>query len=86
MPRNTTPTEEPGVEYAAGPWRHNSYPAEWGIPPGRPASEQRARWVRQHVRQHQSDTDPHARLAATEARILAILRLHDLKRRMEGPR
>jgi len=40
-----------GVETASSE-RIGSYPAEWGVPPGHPYSEERAAWVKTHVRQH----------------------------------
>jgi hypothetical protein len=53
-------------EHAAGPRGLSTFPRSWGAPPGSPMSEERAAWVRSHVR---SDRDP--RLALVRALALA---------------
>ena len=45
--------EELRVEYAVGKARGPEvFPAAWGIPPGTAYSEERGRWVLDHVRAH----------------------------------
>ncbi|MFG3493779.1 hypothetical protein [Streptomyces sp. NPDC047928] len=34
----------------------STFPAEWGVPPGRQYSEERARWIVERVREHQALT------------------------------
>jgi hypothetical protein len=41
------------IEQAAGSRGDGTFPAEWGIPRGTPYSEERAAWVRRHVRVEQ---------------------------------
>jgi hypothetical protein len=60
------------------------FPEEWGLPQGRPYSETRASWVRRMVDRHAALT-AHRRLAAKDARFLAILRSALLDRRRDGP-
>jgi len=42
------------VEHAEGPRPLTTFPAEWGIPPGHAGSEERAAWVRRHVKVHRA--------------------------------
>ena len=88
------------IEYAAGD-RSAPFPAEWGVPPGQPDSEERARWVKEQVERRSRDpkillrrldaiADPEytrdpavalRRLAASDNRLLWMLRLAELRRR-----
>ena len=42
------------VEYAEV-FRSAPFPAEWGVPPGRPDCEERAAWVREQVERRSRD-------------------------------
>jgi hypothetical protein len=64
--------------------RVSTFPESWGPPPGRQYSEERASWVKNHVREHMI-TAPFRRLAEVNGRLLAILRAAELDRRHECP-
>jgi hypothetical protein len=40
------------AEKAIGKRGLSDFPPEWGFPPGRPDSEERARWVKERVTEH----------------------------------
>ena len=60
------------------------FPEDWGSPPGRPYSEERADWIRKRVLDHMV-TQRYRRLAAANGRLLAILRSAELDGRRECP-
>jgi hypothetical protein len=74
------------VEHADGTRGLDSFPREWGAPPGEPYSEERAGWVRRHAKLEQArnldrpgsrrQTSASARLALAEA--LALTTTRDL--------
>ncbi|GGW35673.1 hypothetical protein GCM10010381_20610 [Streptomyces xantholiticus] len=53
------------------------FPPEWGVPAGRQFSEERARWVRDRVREHMGLKNVQHRAAAQ-----AAIRVEHLRRRM----
>ena len=65
-------------------FRTSVFPVDWGSPAGRPYSEERADWIREHVKDHMVRQRYH-RLAAANGRLLAILRAAELDWRREGP-
>ena len=71
--------EQGPVEAATG-GRLTDFPVEWGHPPGRQFSEERASWVRRKVGEHRALT-AHRQLAARAARLMLILQRADLMRR-----
>ncbi len=71
-------------EHATGRRGMGSFPAEWGLPKGRPDSEERAAWVRSKVEQY-AGAQAHRKLAARDARLLAELRRLQIKGREKGP-
>ena len=66
----------------AGPGAVREYPEEWGYPPGRRFSEERAQWVRKNVERHGALT-AHRKLAARDQRLLLTLRRALLERRRD---
>jgi hypothetical protein len=67
-------------EHANGVRTLGAYPAEWGWPAGSQYSEERTAWVRWNVGED-AVLNAHRILAAKDARLLAILRMADLRRR-----
>jgi hypothetical protein len=63
---------------------YKCFPEDWGSPPGRPYSEERADWIRKRVIDHMV-TQRFRRLAAANGRLLAILRSAELDGRRECP-
>ena len=74
-------------EHARGGRGIGAFPAEWGIPPGRPYSEERAAWVKRKVLEHRRLTPAQAyrELAAGEVRRVNLARIAELKAK-EGQR
>lgn len=52
------------VEKAAAMRGSSTFPDEWGFPPGRQFSEERARWVKERVTEHMALTRVKRRAAA----------------------
>jgi len=71
------------VEIADGDRGGGVFPASWGRPPGTPYSEQRARWVRQHI--PLSPRVAQRRLAARDRQLLWRLRLLELEWKRPTP-
>lgn len=67
-------------EHAAGASR--SFPEEWGPPPGRTFSPERASWVRFHARQHAAQAEVRNRDAARRS---AVTRLATLVAKRYAP-
>ena len=67
--------DDEGTQYATRAPRSTDFPPEWGHPPGRPYSEERAAWVLAHVRRHVGDPVRH---------LLKVQRIHlnDLRREL----
>jgi len=59
--------DDEGIQYATRAPRSTDFPPEWGMPPGRPYSEERAAWVLTHVRRHVNDP---------VRRLLKVQRIH----------
>ncbi len=58
------------------------FPMSWGLPPGRQYSEERAVWVRAHVRAHMRDPWVALRkLADSDRRLDVMLRMAELRQR-----
>jgi hypothetical protein len=62
--------------------RTSVFPEDWGLPPGRPYSDERADWIRKRVIDHMV-TQRYRRLAAANGR--PILRAAELNERRESP-
>ena len=56
-------------EHADGTRGLSAYPSEWGLPKGKPLSEERTAWVRSKVREH-AGAQAHRKIAARDARLL----------------
>jgi hypothetical protein len=65
-------------------FRTSVSPEDWGSPPGRPYSEERAHWISKHVKDHMV-TQRYRRLADANGRLLVVLRAAELNRRRECP-
>ena len=65
------------VERAAAE-RFGPFPAEWGLPRGAAASDERAAWVREHV---ERETE----LSPVRARVRNLRRIAELNRRRWPP-
>ena len=74
----------PGITEAGQRLPYKCFPEDWGSPPGRPYSEERADWIREHVKDHMV-AQRYRRLAAANGRLLAILRSAELDGRRECP-
>jgi hypothetical protein len=75
------------LETAAGARGWDTFPPDWGIPPGSQFSEERAAWVRSKVCEHQRWTPARVRaaLAAKDHRLMWALRAIELESRRVGP-
>lgn len=71
------------VEMADGARGIGTFRAEWGIPHGRQYSEERAKWVRERVREHMALQNVQGRAAAHAAlkveHLRRMLHLHKLR-------
>jgi hypothetical protein len=56
------------VEKAIGKRGLSDFPPEWGYPPGRHDSEERARWVKERVTEHMAHKRVQRRAAAEAVR------------------
>ena len=71
------------VEIAVGARGAGVFPASWGHPPGTAYSEERARWVRQHI--PLSPRVAQRRMAARDRQLLWRLRLLELEWKRPTP-
>ena len=71
-------------EHAAGSRSGGTFPPEWGFPQGRPGSEERTAWIRRNVERH-AGTAAMRKLRARDIRLLADLRVAEVKAREKGP-
>ena len=61
---------------------YKCFPEDCGSPPGWPYSEERAEWIRRHVKDDMV-TQRYRRLEAANGRLLAVLRTAELNGRRE---
>ncbi|HET9871422.1 MAG TPA: hypothetical protein VFP89_02335 [Propionibacteriaceae bacterium] len=71
-----------GREEVANGGRFGSFPAEWGIPPGGPLSDERAAWVRDNVRKRMTAA-PLSELQRQVIRLRNQARLDRLRERQQ---